>query len=124
MTDVPFRGFSSLHPEKITNGGRVVLRWRESDACVPCKFYGYVTSGSADHGQRSQEEIRSLNISHGLCMFVVEHFCPPFLIYTSFITTAVNTSYLSIAYAIVNGIQTFSGFFRKDRDWLVREWQA
>ena len=116
MTDGPFRGLSSLHTEEVTDSGRVVLRRGEPDACVPRKLYGDVTFGAADHGQRSQEEIRSLKISHGLCMFVVEHFCPPFLIYTSFVTTAVNTSYLSIAYAIVNGIQRLSFFFRKDRN--------
>ena len=95
----------------------MVLRWGKPDACVSRKFYGDVASGAADHGQRSQEEIRSLNISHGPRMFVVEHFCPPFLIYTSFVTTAVNTSYLSIAYAIVNGIQRALVFFGpKDRN--------
>jgi len=111
MTDVPFRGFSPLHAEEITGSGQLVLRWREPDTCVPRKFYGYVTYGAADHGQRSQEEIWSLNISHGLCMFVVEHLCPPFLVYISFVTPAVNTSYLSIACATVNGTQRLSFFF-------------
>ena len=62
MTDILFRGFSSFHPEKVTDSGRVVLRRGEPDACVPRELYGDVTSGTADHGQRSQEEIWTLII--------------------------------------------------------------
>lgn len=67
MSDIPFRGFSSRDAEKITDSGRLVLRWREPYPRVSCKFYRDVAAGAADHGQRSQEEIWSLSTFHGLC---------------------------------------------------------
>ena len=84
----------------------MVFRWRDADVCVPRQFRGYVTFGAADHGKRSQEEIWTLT-SHSpwtYAFFVIARFRPPFLI---FVTTAVNTSYLPITYAILKSIKGF-----------------
>ena len=101
MTDVPSRGLSSHYSERITDSGRMVFRWGEPDACVPREFHGDVASGTANYGQRPQEEIWTLITFRGLMLCLLSSaFVGLSWVNISFATIAVNIRYLLIAYAV------------------------